>query len=71
MKRWFMAYVQVYNRGNFNHHVYQGEEHPVAKVARWDREYGAKDGFRVVLLSFQEVGPEVPEADVVSAMLPA
>lgn len=31
-----------------------------------NRSYGEKDGFKIVLLSFCEVGPEVPDTDVLS-----
>jgi hypothetical protein len=70
MKRWFMSYVMVYGAHHkFCHNVYEGNEHPVAKIARWTATHGKTDGFTAVLLSFQEVGPEVPEADVMTVSI--
>lgn len=65
MKRWFMSYLQVYARGliEVGHCVCDRDEHPVAAVGRWNTTHGVKDGFRIALLSFVEVGPEVPECD--------
>jgi hypothetical protein len=67
--RWFMSYVQVYRDGRFQFGsttVDHNGEHPVATVLRWNESYGKKDGFQMVLLSFQPVGDDCPEMDILS-----
>lgn len=66
--KWFMSYVQVYHDGRFQfgHSTYNTDEHPIAKAVRWGAEYGVKDGFKVVVLSFQQVADDCPESDVLS-----
>jgi hypothetical protein len=72
VKRWFFSYVQVYQRGvlRLGHNVYEGDEHPLAKVRRWTATHGKQDGFEVIVLSFCEVGPEVPECDDLTWAIP-
>ncbi len=66
--RWFMSYVKVTRVGGcsmqFGSNVMDRVEHPVATVLRWNREYGRQEGCDIILLSFQEVGRDVPEMDV-------
>jgi hypothetical protein len=64
---WFMSYVQVYKDGRFLFGASSSiREHPIAAVNRWNKEYGAKEGFKTVLLSFQPVGDDCPEMDELS-----
>jgi hypothetical protein len=72
VKRWFMSYALAYERrtARFGHYVYEDDEHPLARAKRWTATLGRQDGFRVVVLSFCEVGPEVPECDELSRAVP-
>lgn len=72
MKRWFFSYVQVYARGvmQFGNHVCNGDEHPLTVVKRWNSTYGKQDGFTIAVLAFHEVGPEVPDYDVLTHHIP-
>lgn len=69
--KWFLSYVQVYRNGQrfFGHHVYAGDEHPVALVQRWNATFGAKGHYVNVITSFQQVGDDCPEVDVASATI--
>lgn len=72
MKRWCVCYVTktkgVVDELVFGTYVLETEEHPVTIVYRWN-EYEKKGcagrGFSkgVSLISFHEVGPEVPLLD--------
>lgn len=69
--KWFMSYIVSRDNGTgvkFGHSVVDSEEHPVAKINRWNAEYGAKDRATYVLLSFQQVGHEVPESNFETVM---
>jgi hypothetical protein len=73
VKRWFMSYAQVYESRRcvrLGHRVYEGDEHPLARAERWTAGHGRREGFEVVVLSFCEVGPEVPECDRLSWAIP-
>jgi hypothetical protein len=73
MRRWFMSYAQVYYNPqcvSFGCSVYESDEHPIAKAERWSATYGKRSGFQVIVLSFQEVGPEVPDVDKLSWSVP-
>ena len=47
----------------FGANVMDRVEHPAETVLRWNRDYGNQEGWDMILLSFQEVGREVPEMD--------
>lgn len=66
--RWFMSYVQHYSRGAvaYGSHVYEGVEHPVEMVNRWNASYGKRDGFTAVLFNFTPVSETCPLMDVLT-----
>ena len=69
-----MSYVDVSRDGahSFGHTVYRGftdDDHPVRRVAKWNKtEDGQREGRTrtCVLLSFQEVPDDTPDADELS-----
>lgn len=69
MKRWFFSYAILPLTGGYDvrvqlgYAVHESEEHPVATVMRWAERERREMRRTVVLISFQEVGPEVPETD--------
>ena len=66
--KWFFSYVQVYRDGRlqFGQRIYLDDEHPLACAQRWNDAYGAKEGFQVIVLSFQRVDDSCPETDLLS-----
>ncbi len=67
--KWFMSYVQVYRDGRFQFGCtsFDGSgEHPIDKVKRWNETHGQKEGFQIVVLSFQQVPHDTPEVDILS-----
>lgn len=68
---WFISYAQVYKDGGFKfgHCVTDNKEHPLARCARWTKDYGKIERFKVILLSFQEVDPSIPIVDELSDLV--
>lgn len=70
--KWFMSYQDSdqFGQTGFGHVVYSGDEHPVVKVERWNRDKKTRaerqQTFlqKTVLLSFQPVPDDVPDVDV-------
>lgn len=66
--KWFMSYVQVYQDGRhmFGATTWEGVVHPIDMIKRWNEDYGEKERFQAVPISFQQLPPGSPEFDILS-----
>jgi hypothetical protein len=69
--KWFMSFARVYGSSKLalGHCVYAAEEHPIARAQRITADDGAKHGYKVVVLSFQQVPLSVADCEVVGVAI--